>query len=225
MKPIMQTKFGTDWNDPSTAGDCMSACIASVLELSLEDVPNFMEAGEEGWWDAMQVWLGLRGFAYVEINATGLPSLSRPEIGIPDDQVYFVVGISPRETPHVVLYKGNKLAHDPNPAGTGLVRGSVLGFLVPLCPAKAYEHRRVAMGFVSSEASRERARIDTEEEAKTQWADDEDRCPDCGGPLDYNKACPYWSESTEPHCLCLACREPLVNGFCYNSRCGELKEQ
>ena len=41
MKPVDQT----DWT-PKT-GDCFRACVASIFELPIESVPNFMEEGDD----------------------------------------------------------------------------------------------------------------------------------------------------------------------------------
>lgn len=45
MKPVDQTTFGFP------GGNCFSACIASLLEMPLDDVPYFMHGD---WYDAFQ---------------------------------------------------------------------------------------------------------------------------------------------------------------------------
>lgn len=44
MKEVFQTKFGLN------QGNCLSACIASILEVSIEDVPDFPTTG---WFDVL----------------------------------------------------------------------------------------------------------------------------------------------------------------------------
>ena len=49
MKPVDQTIL------TAPGGNCFAACVASILELPLADVPNF--CSEERWWNALQIWL------------------------------------------------------------------------------------------------------------------------------------------------------------------------
>lgn len=53
---------GPDYDDQGKqtdkGGDCFAACIASILELNIEDVPNYLSGTEqETWWDRWQYWL------------------------------------------------------------------------------------------------------------------------------------------------------------------------
>lgn len=43
-------------------GNCMAACIASILEMPLDDVPNYH--GED-WYDHYQAWLHERGMCLI----------------------------------------------------------------------------------------------------------------------------------------------------------------
>lgn len=61
MKPVHQAKIDSD------VGDCWRCCIASVLELDRDEVPNFAESGAYAH-DAMQKWVSKRGLAYVEFD-------------------------------------------------------------------------------------------------------------------------------------------------------------
>jgi len=49
MIKIYQTKFGEE-------GDCFRACLASILELKIEDVPEFKE-GHGVWYQKYRKWL------------------------------------------------------------------------------------------------------------------------------------------------------------------------
>ena len=53
MKPVDQTRFG------SPDGNCFAACVASLLEIPLEEAPNLMNLDE--WYRAFEVWLRPRG--------------------------------------------------------------------------------------------------------------------------------------------------------------------
>ena len=61
MKPVMQTKFTTE--DMTVHGNCHAACIASILELPLEDVPAFEDMGHE-WSNALSIFLVERGYCW-----------------------------------------------------------------------------------------------------------------------------------------------------------------
>lgn len=99
MKPVKQTI--TD----AMYGNCLQACIASVLELKLDLVPNFM-LFEEHWWSALIMWLGTNSYSVEYIE-------SFP----PRDDNYYVgslkykchaAGIS-----HAVVMQDGKIVHNP----------------------------------------------------------------------------------------------------------------
>lgn len=49
-------------------GNCLSACLASVLELPIEEVPSFCNEGEEGsWLLRMGAWLRTHGLGFVNV--------------------------------------------------------------------------------------------------------------------------------------------------------------
>lgn len=52
--PTDQTAFGAK-------GNCLSACVAMVLGLSITSVPQFNDAAD--WYEALREWLKQRGFA------------------------------------------------------------------------------------------------------------------------------------------------------------------
>lgn len=79
MRPVPQRI--TD-HDPTRGlyGDCFKCCLASVLELPYEDVPNFFAyPGEDPWpgWDACIEWLDQRGLFlfYQSLRADALDSM------------------------------------------------------------------------------------------------------------------------------------------------------
>ena len=51
MKPVYQTIFG------KTNGNCFAACIASILEMDLEDVPHFCRGDNPEWMFDLNEWL------------------------------------------------------------------------------------------------------------------------------------------------------------------------
>lgn len=52
MIPVDQTTFGNG------TGNCFQACLASILELKLDEVPNFcVKYGDDTWWPELIRWL------------------------------------------------------------------------------------------------------------------------------------------------------------------------
>jgi hypothetical protein len=49
MIHVFQTKFGRD------RGNCLQACIASVLEMDIDKIPDF-QSSESGWFRALIDW-------------------------------------------------------------------------------------------------------------------------------------------------------------------------
>lgn len=125
MKPTHQTKFGAE-------GNCFDACVASLLEIPLEDVNYFR--GEDTWYSDFQHWLAPRGLAYVEVDC----SKTNPLYRFPMPVLAIGSGDSPRGAEagaHAVVIELNQwdktVVHDPHPSGAG-IEGEIkaVGFLV-----------------------------------------------------------------------------------------------
>lgn len=109
MIAVMQTR-GYDPSAPAgeQRGNCWTACIASLLGLPIEGVPDFVQIevdGGEDWWAHTWRFLNERG-----------------------DGPYIQCGLSPRSPAadgkavhHAVIYQGGHLVHDPHPDGLGVV--------------------------------------------------------------------------------------------------------
>jgi hypothetical protein len=120
MKPVDQTVV----ND--STGNCFSACLASILELSIDDVPNFMELEKktvESWFVLAWRWLRERGY---RIEVGDFENSDNPE------GYWIASGKSYRypDKHHAVVYLGNKMAHDPHPSRVGLDGGSVFYYVL-----------------------------------------------------------------------------------------------
>lgn len=117
MKPCFQTSFG------DKQGNCLSACIASLLELAIEDVPNFcVDYGDEHWQDATEEWLRKRGLALVSVQIN--------EEVPPWDFYWMAGGKSRRGVYHSVIYRAGELVHDPHPSACGLNGDPTDGFVI-----------------------------------------------------------------------------------------------
>jgi len=109
MIPVTQTRTGK-------RGTCMSACIASILELPVESVPYFGDEDEE-FYRNLGIFLKDYGLFYIQLK--------------PDDPIlnlmfqigpvwHTMEGISPRGAMHACVGLNRQLIHDPHPQdGTG----------------------------------------------------------------------------------------------------------
>ncbi len=98
--------------DKGDIGNCLQPCIASILELPIEDVPHFAERRQSDWFDRMNDWLRDRGYWVLHIN------------GWSDDFTPYgysiACGTSRRGIRHSCVALDGKLIHDPHPDQTGL---------------------------------------------------------------------------------------------------------
>ncbi len=110
MKPVDQTIFGMP------LGNCFQACVASILELPLEAVPNFNEY-EHMWFPEFCEWAQLRGLNPVICDVRDKdewPSLCGKA------GYYIASGPGPRGIFHAVVYNGPEMVHDPHPSREGI---------------------------------------------------------------------------------------------------------
>jgi hypothetical protein len=123
MIPVTQTRMGDH-------GNCLSACVASLLEIPIEWVPNFTRERDPEISQPMKLnaWLSSIGLEALYC----MTDIMHPEHVIPDGY-YIITGWSPRGRPHVVIGRGKHIVHDPHPSRAGLV--SVDGFIM-LCPSR-----------------------------------------------------------------------------------------
>ena len=105
MKPVFQTRFDESGTGP---GNCMQAAAASMLELPLSMVPNFIDYSDS--FKHMREFFERYGIQLVEMHRNVEPH-----------GLYFETGISTQGHEHIVLCRGGRLVHDPNPHGRGLV--------------------------------------------------------------------------------------------------------
>ena len=115
MKPVPQTVL---YGEHSTGnGNCVDACLASLLEFPLWMVPPFYAMyGRPDRFFRIDDWLALFGLEFEFLDDIA------DEEHLPE--FYMVTGGSPRNpgTGHAVIYTtGAKLAHDPHYSGEGIV--------------------------------------------------------------------------------------------------------
>jgi hypothetical protein len=110
VKPIDQTTYGTP------LGNCFSACVASILELPIGDVPLFVD---ENWRSRFLGWLAARG-------------LSATTYALADGDLAprgFSIAFGPSERiagwDHACVAFDGAVVHDPHPSREGLPSGVV----------------------------------------------------------------------------------------------------
>ena len=120
MIPIDQTKLHSEIQ----TGNCFQAAIASIFELSIEDVPEFL--GKKWWFDFLE-WAASKGMDIVRWD---------DDVSLPG--YYLTAGKSPRgDFDHVVVFKNGTMVHDPHPEKTGLANIKYIIAFLPLDPAKS----------------------------------------------------------------------------------------
>lgn len=132
----MQTILGRGAEFEEPSGNCFAACIASLLELPLEDVPNFCDS--DNWRERLAAWLRSHGLFYLDVT---LQEGAEP---LDSEWGYHVIsGDGPRGCRHSVVGLAGVVVHDPHPKGGPLGPANrEYGLLIPLDPAKVVERSR-----------------------------------------------------------------------------------
>jgi hypothetical protein len=116
MKHVQQTRFYAEEDGLKPPGNCFQACLASVLDLELDEVPDGADHWWKGrppketwalYWQDVERFLADRGLAAVEIKLDGE---CPPVLNI-------ISGPSPRnkDIDHCVVARGEKVIWDPHP--------------------------------------------------------------------------------------------------------------
>lgn len=128
VTPQKQTIFG------SPNGNCFATCVASLLDLPLEDVPNFCADENEDWFDGFQKWLTERGMYAIDLKVVDEPFL-RP---VPDGTLVILTGMGARGLLHCVIASYRlkdglhtwEHVHDPHPNNTFIEDVQDITFIV-----------------------------------------------------------------------------------------------
>ncbi len=136
MIPVMQTLFPEEGNP--LRGNCFASCLASLLEMKLEEVPHVMEY--EDWRERTNEWLAKFGLGSVEVRIDTDEACLYP---IPPGMFVVVTGKTVRHESrlHSVIAKTMsggctwEYLHDPHPDGSFLTKATCLMWIVQLNPA------------------------------------------------------------------------------------------
>ena len=123
-------------HDPENGihGDCMRACVASILNLPISEVPHFGEGdalhNAEIYWNNLANYLATKGLFHLELNSFDL-EISK----CPTDIYHLIYGKTIRGTEHATVGRNGELIHVPHPSKAGLVGNKedwTFGFLIPI---------------------------------------------------------------------------------------------
>ncbi len=86
-------------------GNCVQCCVATILNLPLDKVPDFVNESGSDWVLALLDWLEAKGFELAVFDGY------KPRLGL-----WMLDGRSPRggEMNHAVVMKGSLMYHDPD---------------------------------------------------------------------------------------------------------------
>lgn len=146
MVPVQQTVTRQPSDEGGPPGNCFAACIASLLEISIDEVPQPTVEDRTDWsrpggyWERIAKFLNSRGLHMVEFDRdlSGGLTESTTEGYLPTFDFHWIAtGLSPRgDFMHSVVCRGMEIVNDPHPDGGGL-EGKIVkaAYLVPLDPA------------------------------------------------------------------------------------------
>lgn len=133
---------------PTPDGDCLRACIASLLDEKIEDVPDFTGEGTDGidWWIKLQTWLLDRGLFFLEVRIGGTykdGEEDKPVIAVwnplPFACLAMLVGPTESGLMHTIVgtCEGSQFLpqFNPLPGSKGITRVDAVAFLVQRDPA------------------------------------------------------------------------------------------
>lgn len=130
MIPVVQTKMvvKNSKGEIIVRGNCLAACIASLLELPITEVPNIETLFDVGhhtyYYEVLCAFLLCRGYEFGTddrfkvFHGTAFDVDNFLEL---QDKHYLVTGKTVRGTYHVCVYQNGKLVHDPHPSKEGLL--------------------------------------------------------------------------------------------------------
>lgn len=99
MKPVRQTRI-------SPKGNCLAACISSLLGIKIEEIPDFIAMEDDGtgnypiFWLEMQAFLSKRNLFFLEIQLGNIPWMP-----LPYDVFGIAIGLLPSGSPHAIIVK------------------------------------------------------------------------------------------------------------------------
>jgi len=136
-----------------TKPNCWSVCLACLLDMPEEDVPDFVGMTDDyPWLDLAREWLADRGIAVLVIHGGDDPLNALP-CDLVAANVLWVAGGPPgacdveRSERHAVIYRGGELEWDPHPSKVGLAAVHTVFAFLPISPADIRHHECMSGGY------------------------------------------------------------------------------
>jgi hypothetical protein len=104
--------YDKDGHQTDEGGDCFAACLASILELPIDDFPNFLDSrpyGGGGWWHRWQMWL------YENYRAELIWWTDRATMPAATELAWWIAGVPCGNTTHAVVFYKDEFRWDPAP--------------------------------------------------------------------------------------------------------------
>lgn len=163
MIPVFQSRTSTE-----AIGNCFEACLASILEIPLTQIPDrgryapadwpaqVAEAREKGgdeavgnlildvgdWDDDLDRWLSNRGLARLELELSRRGLTASAWLELPASAGYWVgTHETDHDSAHAVVYHGGEVVHNPM---RGILGDEGLGALIYVTAFIAADPRRIA---------------------------------------------------------------------------------
>lgn len=117
-------------NPPDSYGDCERACLASLLELPCEAVPNFCEPGpgetfsHSRWEVRRNAWLAERGFVPIQQcyhETLSLDGVLAGSAAYHRGLHFILTGESSNHVNHSVIVCDGVIVHDPSIDQSGII--------------------------------------------------------------------------------------------------------
>lgn len=112
MTPVM---CRTKHQPPDSYGDCLRACVASIMDMDGDAVPHFFEINDgEYAMNALREWLQPLGYApfAMHLNDDTFEDLMFNMEASNPNSVYILIG-SIGDGDHAAVYKGGQKLHNP----------------------------------------------------------------------------------------------------------------
>jgi hypothetical protein len=137
--PVVKTrkKNGIDWNRPKQSpgsSDCLRHCIAAVLQIPVEDVPDFVGICRDtrDTYIQLQAWLNIRGYYFIHAKPRIFQFWLNKNTAYPT-----IVGGPPvpnskdSDECHACVVVDEKIVYDPGPSERGLTSINMEIMLIP----------------------------------------------------------------------------------------------
>jgi hypothetical protein len=130
-KPRWDWPKQVNFTEGDERGDCFRCCIAAVLQIPAENVPNFNDGSQDA---EAQKWLNARGYVMIHVKGGGhYAGINFPRYGkTVDDKTeehakfpIIVCGPTVRTKKpgqhHATVWVNGKMVYDPHPSEAGLI--------------------------------------------------------------------------------------------------------